>query len=194
MICTRCGTQNEPRARYCSACGAALYATLPPTERQPMTRSAVIPPLREIHRADPLLGLIIAERYRVIELIGRGGMGVVYKAEHSRIGKVLALKLLTGELTRHNEQVVRFKREALMASRLSHPNTVQVFDFGDADGLAYLAMEYVKGESLGALVDRIGPLGPDRTARIVIQVCSSLAEATSASRSFANPASSPRSR
>jgi serine/threonine-protein kinase len=124
-----------------------------------------------------LLGLVIAERYRVIELIGRGGMGVVYKAEHSRIGKVLALKLLTGELTRHNEQVVRFKREALMASRLSHPNTVQVFDFGDADGLAYLAMEFVKGESLGALVDRIGPLGADRTARIVIQVCSSLAEA-----------------
>ncbi|HEX6767626.1 MAG TPA: serine/threonine-protein kinase, partial [Polyangiaceae bacterium] len=114
---------------------------------------------------------------RVLELIGRGGMGVVYKAEHSRIGKVLALKLLTGELTRHTDQVGRFKREALMASRLSHPNTVQVFDFGDADGLAYLAMEYVKGENLGAMVDRLGPLGAERTARIVIQICSSLAEA-----------------
>ena len=137
LVCTRCGTQNEPRARYCSACGISLYPTLPPTERQPMARSGQMPPLREIHRADPLLGLIIAERYRVLELIGRGGMGVVYKAEHSRLGKILALKLLTGELTRHSEQVVRFKREALMASRLSHPNTVQVFDFGDADGLAY---------------------------------------------------------
>jgi serine/threonine-protein kinase len=73
--------------------------------------------------------------------------------------------------------VGRFKREALMASRLSHPNTVQVFDFGDADGLAYLAMEYVKGENLGAMVDRLGPLGAERTARIVIQICSSLAEA-----------------
>jgi serine/threonine-protein kinase len=176
-VCTRCGTQNEPRARFCAACGASLFPTLPPTERQPMTRSAAMPAIREIHRADPLIGLIIAERYRVVELIGRGGMGVVYKAEHSRLGKILALKLLTGELTRHNEQVVRFKREALMASRLSHPNTVQVFDFGDADGLAYLAMEYVKGESLGAIVDQTGPLGTDRTARIVIQICSSLAEA-----------------
>jgi serine/threonine-protein kinase len=130
-----------------------------------------------MHRADPLLGLVVADRYRVLELIGRGGMGVVYKAEHSRIGKILALKLLTGELTRHSDQVGRFKREALMASRLSHPNTVQVFDFGDADGLAYLAMEYVKGENLGAMVDRLGPLGAERTARIVIQICSSLAEA-----------------
>ena len=178
-VCPRCANQNEARARYCSACGASLWPTLPPTERQPtpVARSASIPPPREVHRADPLLGLIVADRYRVLELIGRGGMGVVYRAEHSRIGKILALKLLTGELTRHSDQVGRFKREALMASRLSHPNTVQVFDFGDADGLAYLAMEYVRGENLGALVDRLGPLGADRTARIVVQICSSLAEA-----------------
>ena len=176
-VCSRCGQQNEARARYCSTCGTSLWPTLPPTERQPMARTASIPPPREVHLADPLIGMIIADRYRVLELIGRGGMGVVYKAEHSRIGKVLALKLLTGELTRHTEQVGRFKREALMASRLSHPNTVQVFDFGDADGLAYLAMEYVRGENLGTLVDDNGPLGSARTAKIVIQICSSLAEA-----------------
>jgi serine/threonine-protein kinase len=140
-------------------------------------RAPTIPVPRESHRADPLIGMIIADRYRVLELIGRGGMGVVYKAEHSRIGKILALKLLTGELTRHSDQVGRFKREALAASRLSHPNTVQVFDFGDADGLAYLAMEYVRGDNLGTLVDDNGPLGAARTARIVIQICSSLAEA-----------------
>jgi eukaryotic-like serine/threonine-protein kinase len=90
---------------------------------------------------------------------------------------VLALKLLTGELTRDSDQVGRFKREALMASRLSHPNTVQVFDFGEADGLAYLAMEYVKGTDLGSLVTEAGRLTPARTAKIVIQICSSLAEA-----------------
>jgi serine/threonine-protein kinase len=175
-ICSRCGSQNEARARYCSECGASLWPTLPPTERAPIQRAAAAPS-RDAHRADPLLGLIVADRYRVLELIGRGGMGVVYRAEHSRIGKILALKLLTGELTRRTEQVIRFKREALMASRLSHPNTVQVFDFGDADGLAYLAMEYVRGEDLGALVEKLGPLGPERTAKIVIQICSSLAEA-----------------
>jgi serine/threonine-protein kinase len=169
-VCSRCGAHNGRNARFCANCGIGLIATLPPTERQPHVS-------REVHRADPLIGRIVAERYRVLELLGRGGMGVVYKAEHARIGKVLALKLLTGELTRDAEQVGRFKREALMASRLSHPNTVQVFDFGEADGLAYLAMEYVKGTDLGSLVEGEGRLSPDRTAKIVIQICSSLAEA-----------------
>jgi serine/threonine-protein kinase len=161
--------------------GLYLASTLPPTERQrPAERpgpKSTPPGSRETHLADPLLGRLIAERYRVLELIGRGGMGVVYKAEHTRIGKVLALKLLTGELTRDAAQVARFKREAEMSSRLSHPNTVQVFDFGEADGLAYLAMEYVRGRDLGRVLSDAGRLEPERVARIVIQVCSSLAEA-----------------
>jgi serine/threonine-protein kinase len=156
---------------------------MPPTERAPerapsQVRNASQPPTARVpHRADPLLGLVVAERYRVLEFLGRGGMGVVYKAEHARIGKVLALKLLTGELTRDGEQVARFKREAEMASRLSHPNTVQVFDFGGADGLAYLAMEYVRGADLGRIVSDSGPMPGERMAKIVIQICSSLGEA-----------------
>jgi serine/threonine-protein kinase len=127
--------------------------------------------------ADPLIGVVVAERYRIKEPIGRGGMGVVYRVEHARIGKLMALKLLTGELTRDPLQVARFKREALMVSRLSHPNTVQVFDFGASDGLVYLAMEFLKGEDLGHLIRRVGPLSVARTLRIVIQICSSLSEA-----------------
>jgi eukaryotic-like serine/threonine-protein kinase len=127
--------------------------------------------------ADPLIGVVVAERYRIKEPIGRGGMGVVYRVEHARIGKLMALKLLTGELTRDPQQVARFKREAQLVSKLSHPNTVQVFDFGASDGLVYLAMEYLKGEDLGHLIRRIGPLGVERTLKIVIQICSSLAEA-----------------
>jgi len=127
--------------------------------------------------ADPLIGVVVAERYRIKEPIGRGGMGVVYRVEHARIGKLMALKLLTGELTRDPQQVARFKREAQLVSRLSHPNTVQVFDFGASDGLVYLAMEYLKGEDLGHLIRRVGPLSVERTLKIVIQICSSLAEA-----------------
>jgi serine/threonine-protein kinase len=181
--CRQCGTPNPGYAKFCSECGHALVnaheSTLPPTERALVKASSMPPsaPARETHFADPLIGRLIAERYRVLELIGRGGMGVVYKAEHARIGKVLALKLLTGELTRDNEQLARFKREAQMSSRLSHPNTVQVFDFGEADGLAYLAMEYVRGRDLGAVVNEAGRLAAERTAKIVIQVCSSLSEA-----------------
>src|SRR4051812_45349407 len=91
--------------------------------------------------ADPLVGLVVADRYRILGPIGSGGMGVVYKVEHIRIGKLMAMKLLAGELSRDPALVKRFKREALLASRLSHPNTVQVFDFGQADGLTYLVME-----------------------------------------------------
>ena len=127
--------------------------------------------------ADPLIGVVVAERYRIKQPIGRGGMGVVYQVEHARIGKLMALKLLTGELTRDPQQVARFKREAQLMSRLSHPNTVQVFDFGASDGLVYLAMEYLKGEDLGHLIRRVGPLGVERTIKIVIQACSSLSEA-----------------
>jgi len=179
--CVHCGADLQENARFCAQCGGslALSTTLPPTERAHprLVSTAPPPPTREHHLADPLLGRLIAERYRVLELIGRGGMGVVYKAEHARIGKVLALKLLTGELTRDSGQLARFKREAQMSSRLSHPNTVQVFDFGEADGLAYLAMEYVRGRDLGTVVTEAGRLDATRTARIVIQICSSLAEA-----------------
>ncbi len=103
-------------------------------------------------------------------------MGVVYKVEHAQIGKLMALKLLTGELTRDEELVSRFKREALMASRLSHPNTVQVFDFGSSDGLTYLAMEFLNGEDLGKALGH-GPFDSVRAGKIMIQACSSLAEA-----------------
>jgi serine/threonine protein kinase len=146
-------------------------AALPELEHAPTVRQGS-PEL-----ADPLVGLLVADRYRIIEPIGRGGMGVVYKVEHARIGKLIALKLLSGALARDPGLVARFEREAAMVSQLSHPNTVQVFDFGHADGLVYLAMEYLRGFDLGHVIREAGALALDRTARIVVQICSSLAEA-----------------
>jgi serine/threonine-protein kinase len=127
--------------------------------------------------ADPLIGVVVAERYRIVDPLGRGGMGIVYKVEHIRIGKLLAMKLLTGELSRNPEVVRRFKQEALTASKLSSPNTVQVFDFGVSDGLTYLVMEMVTGEDLARTLRTTGPMPFARLGKIVIQVCSSLAEA-----------------
>jgi serine/threonine-protein kinase len=127
--------------------------------------------------ADPLIGVVVAERYRIVEPLGRGGMGIVYKVEHSRIGKLLAMKLLTGELSRNREVVRRFKQEALTASKLSSPNTVQVFDFGVSEGLTYLVMELVAGEDLARTLRTLGPMPWARLGKVVIQVCSSLAEA-----------------
>ena len=127
--------------------------------------------------ADPLIGVVVAERYRILEGLGRGGMGIVYKVEHTRIGKLLAMKLLTGELSRNPEVVRRFKHEALTASKLSSPNTVQVFDFGASDGLTYLVMELIAGEDLGRILRSTGPMPFSRLGRIIVQVCSSMAEA-----------------
>jgi tRNA A-37 threonylcarbamoyl transferase component Bud32 len=127
--------------------------------------------------ADPLIGVVVAERYRIVEPLGRGGMGIVYKVEHSRIGKLLAMKLLTGELSRNPEVVRRFKQEALTASKLSSPNTVQVFDFGASEGLTYLVMELVAGEDLARVLRTLGPMPFSRLGKVVVQVCTSLAEA-----------------
>ena len=175
-ICPSCRAGNLADARYCSQCGVKL--SILPSEPPPASAvDSQAPTQHPAHLADPLIGVIVAERYRIIEPIGRGGMGVVYKVEHARIGKLMALKLLTGELTRDREIVERFKREAQLASQLSHPNTVQVFDFGTSEGLTYLAMEYLRGEDLGRIIRRSAFLSPARTAKIVIQICSSLAEA-----------------
>ncbi len=127
--------------------------------------------------ADPLIGVVVAERYRIVEPLGRGGMGIVYKVEHSRIGKLLAMKLLTGELSRNPEVVRRFKQEALTASKLSSPNTVQVFDFGASEGLTYLVMELLAGEDLARVLRTLGPMPFGRLGKVVVQVCTSLAEA-----------------
>jgi eukaryotic-like serine/threonine-protein kinase len=127
--------------------------------------------------ADPLIGVVVADRYRILEGLGRGGMGIVYKVEHTRIGKLLAMKLLTGELSRNPEVVRRFKHEALTVSKLSSPNTVQVFDFGVSDGLTYLVMELVAGEDLGRTLRAGGPMPFARIGKILVQVCNSLAEA-----------------
>jgi len=132
---------------------------------------------RDEAAADPLVGLVVADRYRIVEPIGRGGMGIVYRVEHVRIGKLLAMKLLAGELSSNKEIVRRFKQEALTASKLSSPFTVQVFDYGVWQHLTFLVMELVEGVDLSRALRRAGPLPFPRLGRLMVQVCSSLAEA-----------------
>ncbi|MCC7538166.1 MAG: protein kinase [Deltaproteobacteria bacterium] len=159
--CPDCGAALGPEQNFCGSCGADLRSMLQ----------------GGVHVADPLVGQVIADRYRLVEQVGRGGMGVVYRAEHVRLGKIIAVKLLHGELSRDRELVKRFKREAEAVSRLSHPNTVSVFDFGRADGLMFIAMEFIDGEDLGRIIRAAGRISFARVARICAQVCASLAEA-----------------
>lgn len=127
--------------------------------------------------ADPLVGLVVADRYRVVARIGRGGMGIVYRVEHVRLGKPLAMKLLAGELSMSRDTVRRFKQEALAASQLSCRHTVQVYDFGVWQHLTYLVMELVDGVDLGRLLHREGPMPAPRLEKLIAEICSSLDEA-----------------
>jgi eukaryotic-like serine/threonine-protein kinase len=123
------------------------------------------------------LGKIVDGRYRVLEVIGRGGMGVVYRVEHLRMGKIAAMKVLHRDLAQDAETVRRFEREAAAVSKLHHPHTVQVFDFGNAQGALYLIMELVRGLDLGRVIARDGAMPWARAAPLLVQICGALQEA-----------------
>ncbi len=131
-------------------------------------------------RSDPLLGRTIAGRFHVIERIGTGGMGTVYRAKQSGLDREVALKVLKRELVSDRDTVARFHREAKAMSLLMHPNTVRVFDFGeDDDGYLYLAMELLEGELLTAWIERDGTPALTEAVEIASEILRSLAEAHS---------------
>ncbi len=129
-------------------------------------------------RKDPFIGQVINDKYEVTAKIGTGGMGVVYKARQRGMDRHVAIKMLLKEYLTNDKAVKRFQREALAVSRLEHPNTIRIYDFGEAEaGTLFIAMEFLSGQPLAnALADSIH-LPVRRTLRIVAQMCRSLDEA-----------------
>ncbi len=125
MKCDRCSYVNQLGARFCSSCGAEL--------------------------AINLVGAVLGERYRVLSFIGSGGMGRVYRAEHTLLERPVAVKVLAPEYARDRVMWDRFRREALAAGRIAHPNIAATLDFGYKDNLVYSVMEYVDGTPLDAM-------------------------------------------
>lgn len=129
--------------------------------------------------ADPLVGTLLDGRYQIMARIGEGGMGVVYKARQTSIDRILALKMLNQQMAQDPTWVQRFNNEARACSRLQHPNTIRMFDFGQtSDGRLFMTMEFLDGIPLRTAISR-GPLPPERVVKILIQCCASLAEAHS---------------
>ncbi|HEY3497193.1 MAG TPA: serine/threonine-protein kinase, partial [Polyangiaceae bacterium] len=129
---------------------------------------------------DSYVGRVLAGRYRILEPLGAGGMGVVYRAEHVHMRKPVALKILHQHMTLMPEVVARFEREAVAAARIEHANVAAALDFGRFDdGSFYLALEYVEGRSLGDVVE-IGPLPTPRALLIARQIADGLAAAHAA--------------
>lgn len=168
-ICNVCGkTFGADVPNFCGQCGADL-------------RGLGVDNATRLSTGAPralATGRLVAGRYKVLEPLGEGGMGAVWKVEHTRIGKIFALKTMRGALLSDRRAVERFEREAKAASGLKSAHTVQVTDFGeDDDGSLFIVMEYVEGKDLATLVWEGGPLDPLRVARIGAQLLAALGEA-----------------
>src|SRR6266516_6480244 len=122
-------------------------------------------------------GTMLAERYRIVGLLGKGGMGEVYRADDLKLGQPVALKFLPDHLMRDGAAVARFHREVRVARQVSHKNVCRVYDIGEMEGRHYLSMEFIKGEELSSLLRRIGRLPEDKAIQIARQICAGVAAA-----------------
>jgi serine/threonine-protein kinase len=124
-----------------------------------------------------LPGTLLGDRYRIISMLGAGGMGEVYRASDLRLGQQVALKFLPQEMARDPKALARFHTEVRIARQVAHPNVCRVYDIGEVEGLPYLSMEYVDGEDLNSLLRRIGRLPEDKALEISRKLCAGLAAA-----------------
>jgi hypothetical protein len=155
--CPTCNIEYPETERFCPKDGAAL---------------------RQAGGTTDLVGSVIAERYHVLERLGAGGMGRVYRAEHVKMGRVCAIKVLHPSMARDAEAISRFNREAANASRIEHPNVAAIYDFGEThDGLLYLAMQYSEGQTLTQVMHANGALPSLRASDIIRQAADGLSAA-----------------
>ncbi len=159
---------NPPGELYCTACEKTFHVG----ERCPSDGTRL---LKLKTRIDPFLGRDLDGRYTVLEKLGSGGMGAVYRAEQHSVDREVAIKVINSSLVSEPEVIKRFLREAKLASKLSHPNAVGVMDFGQTDdGVFYLVMELVTGRTLDDVIKAERLFKPERVVRIGIQICDAL--------------------
>jgi serine/threonine-protein kinase len=120
---------------------------------------------------------MLGERYRIVGLLGRGGMGEVYKAEDLKLGQMVALKFLPEQLSSDGAALARFHREVRVARQIAHRNVCRVYDIGEVEGLHFLSMEFIKGEELSSVIKRFGRLPADKALEIARQLCAGLTAA-----------------
>src|SRR5689334_17116646 len=175
--CPSCARDN-PGGRFCSWCASPLDASSTETALMPASASAT--PLSSSASVDEgrfLPGTVLAGRYRIAGLLGRGGMGEVYRATDLTLGQAVALKFLPEALARDERALARFYNEVRIARQVTHPNVCRVYDVGQVQGLHYISMEFVDGEDLGSLLRRIGRLPVDKAIETARKICAGLGAA-----------------
>ena len=167
--CPKCYSENPETKQFCADCGTQLP---PPQSHPPVVTETLQAPVREL-----TTGSTFAGRYQIIEELGHGGMGKVYKVFDTDIREKIALKLLRPELALDRETIERFSNELKLARKISHRNVCRMFDLGKAEDTTFITMEFVPGEDLKKFIRKSGQLGAGRAVSIAKQVCEGLAEA-----------------
>ncbi len=169
MKCPKCQAENPESAKFCGECGTAF---LPAKEPVSMATETLRTPVKELPR-----GTLFAGRFEVIEELGKGGMGKVYRVFDKRIEEEAALKLVKPEIAADREVIDRFRSELKMSRKISHRNVSRMYDLGDDEGTYYITMEYVPGEDLKSFIHRARQLSAGTAIAISRQVAEGLAEA-----------------
>jgi serine/threonine-protein kinase len=169
MECPNCHIDNPSDSSFCGKCGTKLT---PLEETSPPKTETFETPLKEITRGSTLSG-----RYEIIEELGKGGMGRVYRVVDKKINEEVALKLLAPEIASSKKTIERFKNELKFARKISHKNVCRMYDFNEEEETPYITMEYVPGEDLKSVIRMTGQLSVGRAISITKQICQGLAEA-----------------
>ncbi len=168
VICQHCQFDNAEESNFCSKCGSDFRVP----EKEPSFRTKTFfMTLQELP-----VGSLFAEKYQILELLGRGGMGVVYKAEDIKLKRTVALKLITPDALESEERKTRFLIEAQAAAALNHPNICTVYDIEDAEGVPFIIMEYIEGENLKKRISE-KPLDINESIELATQIAEGLQEA-----------------
>jgi tetratricopeptide (TPR) repeat protein/predicted Ser/Thr protein kinase len=143
----------------------------------PPARANATPRPRSVVHSDPATlepGVVLAQRYEIVEILGQGGMGAVYKATDLELNRTVALKVIRPDLARDKAIVDRFKQELLLAHQVTHRNVIRIYDLSEADGMKFITMEYVEGENLLTLIHEKKKFSPEEAVEIMQQVCRAL--------------------
>lgn len=191
MECPQCGLTNPPGTPVCTSCRTPLPTgdrTLTLTPTLPATNFDADRTLDNVNSwsaprgvADSVAvadflqtGRVLGNRYEILQMLGEGGMGAVYKALDRQLDRFVALKVIRPELARSAHVLHRFKQELLLARQVTHRNVIRIFDFGEADGVQFITMEFIEGQDLKTLIKNNGKFEPEKAAEIIKQVCYAL--------------------